>query len=366
LTCRYAGEAIDPGDTIEAGSDPRVERLAYSNIRYWGTIRYLADLKRRLRRDHRRYDVVYVSMLKHAAYGALRAFAGVARRSRPTIVLRAEGAGATGDAVWQDRAPFGGWIRATCRTADSIVTPTSVIERELSSRGYPADRLTTLSNGVTIPTRAWVKRDVSPYRRKLGLPDRPTVVFTGRLSEEKNLSTLIAAARRSADGAEFQILLVGDGPLRSTLVGETADLLRRGTIRFVGQVDDVEPFLRASDLFVLPSRFEGMSLALLEAAALGLPIAASSIEPNRRLIESLGGTSRDVALIDADDVAGWANQIVATIVDDREEELGRSEQGVEPRHRTAARERFGIDSTAEAHLKLFRSLLAEGRAASEH
>ena len=115
-------------------------------------------------------------------------------------------------------------------------------------------------------------------------------VFTGRLAEEKDLPRLLEAWRtvcRTRPCARLS--LVGSGAHRSVeddlrRIVRSDDALRE-TVRFTGWIRDVGPELAAADIYVLPSRAEGMSNSLLEAAAWRRVIVASDIAPNR---EALG------------------------------------------------------------------------------
>lgn len=115
-------------------------------------------------------------------------------------------------------------------------------------------------------------------------------VFTGRLSEEKDLSLLLDVWREmAAEGDDATLTLVGTGgSYRSVepLLRETVqnDPLLTRTVTFTGWVDDVDTHLRDGDVFVLPSRSEGMSNALLEACAYGRVVVASDIPANVALL----------------------------------------------------------------------------------
>ncbi len=122
------------------------------------------------------------------------------------------------------------------------------------------------------------------------LSGNPSAVFTGRLSKEKDLFVLLAAWRSVVQEQPAATLtIVGDGgphePVEAELrrvVAEDASLT--ATVRFTGRVIDVGPHLSAADVFVLPSRSEGMSNALLEACARGRVVVASDIPANRAVL----------------------------------------------------------------------------------
>ena len=128
-----------------------------------------------------------------------------------------------------------------------------------------------------------------PWQRRADWRSAPRAVFVGRLAPEKGLGALIDAwplVRQTHPQA--RLILIGEGPERPLLEQRARSLgLGLGPDQAVdlpGAADDVTARLRAADLFVLPSLEEGMSIALLEAMALGIPLVASSIPGNRRLV----------------------------------------------------------------------------------
>ncbi|MEK6236288.1 MAG: glycosyltransferase family 4 protein, partial [Planctomycetales bacterium] len=140
LTARWESEW--PEEIRHAGA--RVIRLAQPRQRFWGTWRYMQGIRRWLANNRDDFDVVYASMLKHDAYAAL----GVGAKLGFPVIARAEGAGATGDAHWQQKNPFGSQIRRRCREARAIVAPSQEIERELLQAGYEESQVVRISNGT--------------------------------------------------------------------------------------------------------------------------------------------------------------------------------------------------------------------------
>ena len=107
-------------------------------------------------------------------------------------------------------------------------------------------------------------------RVALRLPaDGPVVAFVGRLSREKAPEVLL----RAMQGTGMQLLVAGEGPLRPALEAEADP----SQARFLGFVPDVGPVLAAADVLALPSRTEGLPMAVLEAMAAGVPVVASAV-----------------------------------------------------------------------------------------
>ena len=311
-----------------------LERLATSTARFVGTWRYMANLRRRLRRG--RFDLAYVSMLKHDAYAAL----GVARRIGMPVVLRPEGAGVTGDLAWQAWGRGGRAIGRRCRQADAFVAISPAIRLELLGAGYDPSRIIDLPNGVPVPA--------SPWQRRADWQEMPMAAFVGRLAPEKGLSTLIEAwpaVLAARPGA--RLVLVGEGPERPALATLIARLGLFQSVSMPGPSDDPSAILRRVDVFVLPSIEEGMSLALLEAMALGVPVIASAIPGNAALISD--GTHGRLA--PPGNPAAWSAALLSQWADPAAAEI----QAHAARSRVI--DRYSITAVARRHLELFGRLV---------
>jgi glycosyltransferase involved in cell wall biosynthesis len=107
---------------------------------------------------------------------------------------------------------------------------------------------------------------------------RSTLVYIGRLSPEKNVEVLLeAVARLRQRGVELRLLLAGEGPEREALEAVVASRRLGDRVRFLGFQSDTFGLLRRAGAFVLPSRTEGVPMALLEAMAAGVPVVASAV-----------------------------------------------------------------------------------------
>ena len=123
-------------------------------------------------------------------------------------------------------------------------------------------------------------------RDELGLPpDAKLVLVVGRLAKQKRIRDLLWGFQllRQTDERAY-LAIVGDGSLRSELEEHAVKLECASRTRFLGHRDDVPDLLAAADAFWLGSDFEGQSNSVMEAMAAGVPVVATSIEPNRELI----------------------------------------------------------------------------------
>lgn len=334
----------------------RVVRIAQPSQRFWGSARYMMRLAGWLEAHAGQFDLVYVSMLKHDAYAAL----GACRSLGVPVVLRAEGGGPSGDCAWQAHHPLGGAIRRRCaRRAAAIVTPSEALEHELTNLGYPAELLERIPNGVPLPeprsperqVRARVSLALANPALRFGPRDRLTL-YTGRLHPLKGLDTLVTAWMQVArDHPHEKLWLVGEGPEEKRLTEQIAAAGLEGQVSLTGAFDSVDDLLLAADRFVLPSHEEGMSLALLEAMAAGLPVIASDIAGNRALVEH----NVQGMLAPPGDAATLAAAVLSLVRDpSRGERLGAA-----ARRRVA--EQYSLERMTDRHLALFERLVKVGR-----
>ncbi|MER5311490.1 glycosyltransferase [Streptomyces sp. NPDC002773] len=132
--------------------------------------------------------------------------------------------------------------------------------------------------------------------------DGPVVVCVGRLCRQKGQDVLLAAwPAVLAEVPTARLVLVGDGP--------DGDRLRAAagpSVRFTGSVDDTAPWYRAADVVVLPSRWEGMALAPLEAMASSRPVVVSDVDGAR---ESLPPAHEPLCLVPPEDPAALATAL---------------------------------------------------------
>lgn len=329
----------------------RVVRLPNPQTRGWGTWRYMQAVAHWLRKHRSRFDLAYVSMLKHDAYAAIAA----ARAAQFPVVLRAEGAGLTGDCHWQLDANCGARIKRRCQQADAFVAPSPAIERELIVSGYARGRIHYLPNGVAVPeprdaaNRSQARADLAEADASLAIGDEsPLAVYTGRLHEMKGLDFLVRAWPQVVSRVpNARLWLVGDGPYRAELNDLIGHLGLWGFVYVTGPFDDVEEFVRAADVFILPSLEEGMSLALLEAMAMGLPVVASAIPANAALVEDrVTGL-----LVPPRDSESLAEEVLELFENrERAERLGQAA-------RELVSQRYSLEQMVDGHLGLFERLL---------
>lgn len=273
-----------------------VRRTRVAGESPWAALVYMAAAFAHLLRRRSSIDLVH-------AHGALSP-ASIALAGRllglPCLVT-VLGTGPPGDLARLAGKPFGRLRARLLFRSAWFAALSEDARRELLAHGVPPERVLDLPNGVDARAyRPAAAAERSALRERHGLPaDRFLGTFVGRLHPVKDVDTLLGAA---AQVPALTLLIVGDGPERARLEAEAARLGLDGRIRFVGESAEVPDLLRASDAFLLSTHGEGMSNALLEGMASGLPCLASrSVGGAAQLLE--GGRGE---LLEDGDVRAWA------------------------------------------------------------
>lgn len=197
------------------------------------------------------------------------------------------------------------WERFGARWADVILC-VSDDERRLGQRdGVRAD-YRVAPNGVDLdrfgPPSSAARNQA---RALLGLRPGPIAVCVGRLHRQKNQGALLDAwPGVRARVPDARLVLVGEGPDREVLEARSVE-----GVHFAGQVGDVRPWLDAASVVVQPSRWEGMSLAVLEAMASARAVVATDVSGMREVVEGAG------ALVAVDDPPALTEAIVERLED---------------------------------------------------
>ncbi|MFF4299838.1 glycosyltransferase [Streptomyces sp. NPDC001601] len=246
------------------------------------------------------------------------------------------------------------WERWGARWAHRVVC-VSEAERTTGMRAGIRARYTVVPNGIDTEhfTPAGPVGPVGPVGPGERPAGAPLVVCVGRLCRQKGQDVLLRAwpevLRRVPDA---RLALVGDGPDRDALHRLAASVcaasLRADSVEFVGPVADVRPWYRAADLVVLPSRWEGMALAPLEALACGRPVLVTDVDGAR---ESLPPGHAAHCLVPPGRPGALAGAVAALLLDP---ELRASLGGRGRRHVLSTHD---VRRTAEAVAVLYRELL---------
>jgi len=316
-------------------------------IRMLGGVIYVMSLGAYLILHGQEYDIIHVHQVLYPAFVSV--FVGKQILRKPVLVKTAS-SGKTSDLRLLGEYPFGGLqSRYLLRKMDYLVAVSKMSGRDFIEYGYPESQIVFIPNGVEI-----VSKEAAPSNVV------PNIVTTTRFSKEKGVDILLKACNSILQkGKKIKLVVIGDGPLRSEILNMAQSLGISETVEFTGWIDNVETYLRQADLFVLPSRTEGMPNALLEAMSYGIPCIATKVGGNSEL---LGGENKEIRtrdyaiarnglLVNPDDVEGLSEGILYLIQHREErEELGR-------RGRTFIKEHYSIDSITDRYIRLYQSIL---------
>jgi glycosyltransferase involved in cell wall biosynthesis len=251
--------------------------------------RRYTQVRRILRADD--VDVVHCSLWGASGFGR----AAVLGRRRPAVVMSER-------SVEDFRSParrlvdrtLGHVTDAYIGNSDDVA---SFVQRAHST---PAHRVTVIRNGID--SSVFFPRE--PARQRVGLL---RIGGVGRLIPSKAWDILIEAMPRITQRVAAELVIAGDGPQRAEL--ETLAAGKPVTLTgFLATPTDVAEFLRTLDVFVLPSRYEGLPNAVLEALMCGVPVVATDVPG---MAAAAGGAA---TLVPADDVDALANGVVDALV----------------------------------------------------
>jgi glycosyltransferase involved in cell wall biosynthesis len=223
------------------------------------------------------------------------------------------------------------------RRLDAVAAVCGVVRDAIvATEHFPAARTRVIVNGIADPEppsdRAALRAAV---RAEFGVPaGRSLVLAIGHLTPVKDHATLLAAVARIPVAARPHLVIAGDGPLRGELEAQRARLQLGADVTFAGYRNDVSRLLFGCELLVMSSVSEGLSIALIEGAARGVPIVATRVGGNAEVVgdrDTAGGL-----LVPAGDPGALAEAIVSIL----------SNPAAAQRYGAAGRARF------EAHFRL--------------
>jgi glycosyltransferase involved in cell wall biosynthesis len=280
---------------------------------------------------------------------------------KPTILKIAM---ANSDLAFEKQGRLWGRInRFLVRRFDLFIATSREVYDECVACGLERARVQAIPNGVDTdafaPARS--REEKRMLRQTLGLADRPTVCFVGILDARKNVDGVLRIwqiARQRLDAG--QIVLVGPNPrdmgdMETRFHRELLDFVRthglESDVVFAGQQADVTPYLRCADVFLFPSRREGMPNALLEAMSSGLACVASRVAGASDLLQH----GRNGFLFDCTDEAGMGEVVGRLLADP---DLAGA---VGAKARETIEEKFSLEAIARRYSELYRAVLAERR-----
>lgn len=224
-------------------------------------IRQLSDFL-----NQRDYDLLHTHNAYPHFYGSLAAY-----RSKIPVTIQTRHGRRFGT-TFSERMQFA----IASRFADRVVPVSDDTGLRCKKVGWLNDsKVTRIWNGIDVDRFVFT-----------GPADKKTAITVSRLSPEKDLATMLRAVQQVAQEIpEFRLLIVGDGPERARLESLTAELNLKSQVEFLGERNDVPQLLSQAGFYVSSSLTEGISLTLLEAMSVGLPIVATNVGGNPEIVQ---------------------------------------------------------------------------------
>jgi glycosyltransferase involved in cell wall biosynthesis len=283
----------------------------------------------------------------------------VARTLGKPIVLTLHTAGQDEPQVVRRKSRLGYWALTS---ADLVLSVSSYLSDRYRDAGLPEARLRLTPNGIdTRRFRPASSPERLELRRALAWPEgQPVVLFVGFFSRDKRPDLLFRAWRRLAveGGPAVRLVYIGatgptyyeiDPSLASQIRTGAADLGAADRVEFVDPTHEIDTYLRAADVFVMPSAREAQGVALLEAMACGLPSIASRLPGATDVLIDDGVNGR---LFPVDDEAALASALWDVLSD----RPGAAAMGARARETVAAR--YDIAQAAERWRAAYTEVIA--------
>ena len=238
-----------------------------------------------LKKNETEYDLIHIHQAKFNAFTGLYAAKLLQKRS----IVKIGNSGNGFDLLSLKRKALVGNVlhRYVVEHIDTVIAISRDIQQELLAEKIPAHKIIFLPNGVEVKiVQLLSPAEKMQYRKELNISiERKVFLFAGRLEKQKDILGLIDsfAANNPIENNYF-LLLLGDGELRKEAEKLINEKGLNEVISLRGYQKDVWPYLLAADFFVLSTKAEGLSNALLEAMSVGLIPISNEVSGSKDLI----------------------------------------------------------------------------------
>lgn len=288
-----------------------------------GTVRDLTDLFQR-----EKPDIVHTHLFLADAWARIAAKLAAV----PVVVTTEHNVNL--EYKWKHRA-----VNRLLRSVNqAFIAVSGEVKKELMRKDkVPEEKIRVIFNGIDLARV--VSRGTGIFH------DPPRLIAVGRLFEQKDHETLLRAAAEIS--ASWNLRIIGTGPLEKRLKALAQELGIDSRVEFMGFRDDVPRLLAESDVFCFPSRWEGLGLAAIEAAAAGLPVVAADLPALKEVFKK-----GEVRFVKGGDVDGWA-KVISEILENPAPALKTAAETQE-----RIKQRFSIDRMVKEYAGLYSKLLS--------
>ena len=253
-----------------------------------------------------KYRGEYEILHAHLAFGPAFAAVLAAKALGKKVIVKLGNSGEFGDIIVSQRTWRGRFkLFVLKRWTDALIVLDESMQLEAEAAGFSTSVIRRMSNGIDTQSFQPLQPKAEA-KKEMGLSDKIIVLSMGRLSKQKNLMFLLQAFSHSfSSNHNLHLLVLGDGPERASMEAQARKLGLQQNITFTGSQSNVLPYLSAADIFVLPSRSEGISNSLLEAMSAGLACLATPVGGNPQVLENgLCGV-----ILPMNDLSAWSKAL---------------------------------------------------------
>lgn len=319
----------------ETSDGVRIHRVDY-RLPYWVT-HDNAPTFRHLVKNRGSYDVLH----SHMAFGHSVVAVVAARTLGKKCIIKIACTGEYGDLATFSTFPGFSQALVILRQADAVVAISRMVEEELISYGWPAQRIVTIPNGV----------DTDCFQRVGSLPEgaRTRFVLMGRRHPQKGIDVALLAARKLVDQGlrdRFEVKMYGADYPEHDYHALARELQVNDLVELLPFEPDVLSAYRSAHCLLLPSRGEGMSNSLLEAMAMELAVITTNVSGTIDVVDD----GQDAMVIPPDDPDALARRMSDVILNrPLIHELGL-------RARAKVLSKFSLASVARQYSELYQRL----------
>ncbi|MBN2374457.1 glycosyltransferase family 4 protein [bacterium] len=294
------------------------------------------------------YDIIHCHLATSTALGCLMA----SLATRKPLLIKLGGSGRTGD-IQTSLASVAGRLKLTLLKKGNchFVAPSMNVANDMAENGFCPEMIRIIPNGVDTGHFCPISKEEKDARKhELGLDGLKLALYIGRLEQGKEILLLIDAWSNLSDKArDWRLWIIGSGSLENevrSMIREKGMEERISLLPYVPP-EEVRVYLQTGDIFINPSRAEGLSNSILEAMSCSLTVIASRIGGNKELIkEGFNGL-----LFDAGDACDLTLKIESAIQDDN----GQRRWGMNARGHVV--DDFDMSYVAKRYIDLYQGIL---------
>ena len=253
---------------------------------------------------------------------------------------------------WVRKGVHRAWGRWLVRTFDHISSVSEQSSQDFAEvYRVPAHRLSVIRRGILIPECVRGSEARAELISRTGTPSTAQLLaHVGSFTEEKNHEWLVDVFSRLAEkNLDAHLVFIGEGALRSKVESQIGALDLQNRVHVLGMQPNAAQLVAGADLFVLPSRIEGIPGAVLEAAAQGVPAVATNVGGMREAI--VNGTTG--LLVSPGDTEAFEDAILGLLADHTyRQRLGEAA-------RSFVQKNFSMDTAADKFESLYERLVTD-------